>query len=91
MLNNANIMVKQDPNIASQMLTKLDNLLCYQIDDSAKNEVLLSDDILFLTDYLELEKSRRDRFEYTILNHGNIQDIKIPPIIYTICRECGKA
>lgn len=82
MLNNANIMVKHNPTIASEMLFKLDALLCYQIEDSAKDKVLLADDILFLTDYLELEKSRRDRFEYTISKEGEMENVKIPPLLF---------
>lgn len=82
MLNNANIMVKHNPIIASEMLIKLDDLLYYQIKDSVKDEVLLIDDILFLTDYLELEKSRRDRFEYNISKEGKMDNIKIPPLLF---------
>lgn len=82
MLNNANIMVKHNPTIASEMLIKLDDLLSYQIEDSAKDKVLLTDDIVFLTDYLELEKSRRDRFEYTISKEGEVENVKIPPLLF---------
>lgn len=82
MLNNANIMVKHNPLLASEMLIKLDYLLCYQIEDSVKDKVLLIDDISFLTDYLELEKSRRDRFEYTISKEGEMSNIEIPPLLF---------
>lgn len=81
-LNNVNIMVKHNPIIASEMLTKLDDLLSYQIEDSNKDAVFLTDDIRFLTDYLELEKSRRNRFEYGILKEGILDTIKVPPMLF---------
>lgn len=82
MLNNANIMVKEDPLVGSQMIKELDKLLCYQTDDSTKEEVLLSDDISFVTSYLDLEKTRRNRFEYTIYTEGDIENTKIPPLLF---------
>lgn len=68
MLNNANILVKDAPDEASQILEKLDNLLRYQLNDSTRREVFLTADIQFLTSFLELEKVRRD--------HLNIQSFK---------------
>lgn len=57
MLNNANIMVHEDAVIASHILAKLNDLLRYQINDSAGDSVRLDADISFLNDFLELEKS----------------------------------
>lgn len=82
MLNNANIMVHEDPEVASYILVKLDDLLRYQINDSAKESVGLNADILFLTDFLELEKTRRDSFEYTITREGELENIQIPPLLF---------
>lgn len=82
MLNNANIMVHEDPEVASRILIKLDDLLKYQINDSTKDKVNLNADILFLTDFLDLEKTRRDDFEYTISKEGNIDEIEIPPLMF---------
>ncbi len=82
MLNNANIMIKEEPIVGSQMISELDKLLCYQTDDSTKNEVQLSDDISFVTSYLDLEKTRRNRFEYTIYKEGCIENTKIPPLLF---------
>ncbi len=82
MLNNANIMVNEDPEVASRILVKLDDLLQYQINDSAKDRVKLINDILFLTDFLDLEKTRRDHFEYTIEREGNIEGVEVPPLLF---------
>ena len=82
MLNNANILVKDAPDEASQILEKLDNLLRYQLNESTRREVFLTADIQFLTSFLELEKVRRDHFEYTIFQEGNMENICIPPLLF---------
>lgn len=82
MLNNANIMVDEDPKVASHILIKLDDLLRYQFNDSTQDSVSLSADIDFLKDYLELEKTRRDHFRYTVSVQGDITGVQIPPLLF---------
>ena len=82
MLNNANILVKEDPDEASQILGKLNDLLRYQFDDSTRKEVLLSADIQFLTSFLELEKVRRDHFEYLVSKEGDMDNVCVPPLLF---------
>ena len=60
MLNNANVLIKRNPEEASKVLFKLEDLLRYQINDSSRERVALASDIRFLNDYLNLEKIRRD-------------------------------
>lgn len=82
MLNNANVLLKKSPEEASQLLFKLEDLLRYQINDSSKDRVPLSSDIHFLNDFLNLEKVRRDKFEYSIAKEGNIERISLPPLLF---------
>jgi len=82
MLNNANMLIKKNNKDASEVLFKLEDLLRYQINDSSKDKVLLSSDIRFLNDFLNLEKVRRDKFEFTISKEGNISHIEIPPLLF---------
>lgn len=82
MLNNANILAKNKPELASEILTKLDDLLCYQINDSTRDKVYLSADIAFLRDFLDLEKTRRDEFEYTISKEGDINNVQVAPLLF---------
>lgn len=42
---------------------------------------MLKDDIDFLSDYLELEKTRRGKFDYTVKIEGDY-DIQIPPLLF---------
>lgn len=80
MLNNANILAAEDAEKSWFTLTKLNELLKYQIAGSSKASVRLSGDIAFLKNYLELEKIRRDRFEYAIITDGN--DGGVPPLLF---------
>lgn len=81
-LNNANIMINQDKSFSKQMLLQLDKLTAYQFGMENKNQTDLMSEIQFLKDYLELEKTRRDNFSYTITTKGNVEDISIPPLLF---------
>ncbi|WP_119080534.1 sensor histidine kinase [Chitinophaga alhagiae] len=81
-LNNANVLTKKDPEKASQVLMKLSDLLRYQLYDSARDKVLLTADIHFLEDFLNLEKVRRDSFDFLISKEGNLSGVQIPPLLF---------
>lgn len=80
-LNNANVLTKKDPDKASQVLMKLSDLLRYQLYDSARDKVLLTSDIHFLEDFLNLEKVRRDSFDFLISKEGDLSGVQIPPLL----------
>jgi len=82
MLNNANIMSDDEPEVASKMLAKLDDMLRYQFNDSTQETVYLHNDIIFIKDFLDLEKIRRDNFEYTIKKDGIPENISVPPLLF---------
>lgn len=82
MLNNANVLTKKDPDKASQVLMKLSDLLRYQLYDSARDKVLLTSDIHFLEDFLNLEKVRRDNFDFLISKEGDLNGVQIPPLLF---------
>lgn len=82
MLNNANVLIKRDPKEASKILFKLEDLLRYQINDSSRELVSLESDIHFLTDYLNLEKIRRDKFDFTVTTKGEIKTVRIQPLLF---------
>ena len=82
MLNNANVLLKRAPEEASQVLFKLEELLNYQFNDSTKENVSLDADINFLNDFLNLEKIRRDRFNFSITKSGDTSGITIPPLLF---------
>lgn len=82
MLNNANVLIKRNPEEASKVLFKLEDLLRYQINDSSREVVSLASDIRFLNDYLNLEKIRRDNFQFTLTQEGDIESIWIQPLLF---------
>lgn len=82
MLNNANVLTKKDPDKASQVLVRLSDLLRYQLYDSARDKVLLTSDIHFLEDFLNLEKVRRDHFDFLISKEGPLTGVQIPPLLF---------
>lgn len=81
-LNNANVLLKEKKGGASSMLYKLKDILRYQTHGNAQDEIILKSDIQFLNDYLNLEKARRDRFEFSIHANGNIENVELPPFLF---------
>jgi sensor histidine kinase YesM len=81
-LNNANVLTQKDPEKASRVLMKLSDLLRYQLYDSARNKVFLTSDIRFLEDFLNLEKIRRDKFDFGITQEGPLSGVEIPPLLF---------
>lgn len=88
MLNNVNVLVKKDPEKASMTILKLSDFLRYQLYDNNQDSVLLTSEIQFLKDFVELEKIRRDdfHFEISIENKSNNEDIVsqlvLPPNLF---------
>lgn len=82
MLNNANIMIKKDPHTALHIIEKLEEMLNYLMNDSLKEKVYLHEEVLFLSDFLELEKTRRDYFDYTVSVDGDMNDKQISPLLF---------
>lgn len=82
MLNNANALIKESPSEAVLVLSKLKDLLKYQLKDSVSEKVRLKDDISFLNDYLNMEKIRRDNFDFIVSTEGNMEDVTLPPLLF---------
>ena len=81
-INNANIKVENDPESAYSIITKLEDLLRYQLTDTPYEKICLTNDIAFLSDYLELERTRRNRFVYSIKMDDSLSDIKVFPMLF---------
>jgi len=82
MLNNANVLIRKDPAKASETLVGLSELLRYQLYESSRPKVLLASDIKELRDFLNLEKLRRDHFEFSIEVIGEVNAIFLPPLLF---------
>ena len=100
MLDEAQLLAKKDADKASALIFKLSSLLRYQLYESAREKVFLSDEIRFVTDYLDLEKMCDERLEYKIQVENEVRYIQIPPLLFmpvieyvirtTVCGENGK-
>lgn len=82
MLDEAQLLAKKDADKASALIFKLSSLLRYQLYESAREKVFLSDEIRFVTDYLDLEKMRDERLEYKIQVENEVRYIQIPPLLF---------
>lgn len=82
MLNNANILIDDEPEKATDILQNLDEMLQYQLGGSLQEKVKLNDDIRFLRHFLELEKTRRDLFEYTVSIEGDTDNAEVAPLLF---------
>lgn len=80
-LNKSGMLVKTEPDKASAMLMKLSQLLRYQLYDCNREQVLLSAEISFLRNFLELEELHSPEFKFSITITGNINGIFIPPLV----------
>lgn len=82
MLNNANVLIRKNPAEAQEVLFKLEDLLRYQMNDNFRELVPLRSDIRFLNDYLNLEQIRRDHFDYSITEEGDVDAIQLPALLF---------
>jgi len=88
MLNNVNVLVKKNPDKASTIIMKLSDFLRYQLYDNNQHSVLLLSEIQFLNDFMELEKIRRDDFNFNLSiqnespNENMISQLVLPPNLF---------
>ena len=88
-LNNAVVLIKTDPDKASQVLLGLSDLLRYQLYDSTKEKISLKKDITFIENLLSLEKIRKDDFAYEVHVDGKTDGIMLPPFLFIPFVENG--
>jgi hypothetical protein len=81
-LNNLHVLIKTDPEKATQVVLGLSDLLRYQLYDSSREKIIFTKDIAFLENVLALEKIRKDDFSYTIQTEGKTEGIAIPPFLF---------
>lgn len=82
MLNNVYVLIRKGRAEAAEVLSKLEDLLRYQLNDSSQEQIQLSSDIRFMNDFLNLEKIRRDNFNFIISKEGDINSVWLPPLLF---------
>ncbi|MBK8368919.1 MAG: histidine kinase [Bacteroidetes bacterium] len=81
-LNNINTLTQTNPTKASEVIIKLSDLLRYQLYDSTQDKISLKSDIIFLENFLNIEKMRRDNFSFSVNVSGDTHTIQIPPFMF---------
>jgi hypothetical protein len=81
-LNNINTLIQTNPDKASEVIIKLSDLLRYQLYDSTRDQISLKSDILFLENFLNIEKLRRDNFKCDVNVIGDPHITQIPPFMF---------
>lgn len=86
MLNNVKALIRTDPAKASVVIVKLSEFLRYQLYENSEEKTLLASEIDFLSNFLNLEKIRRDNFSFDIqtdVDKRISSSTFIPPNLFT--------
>ncbi|KXH84721.1 sensor histidine kinase [Chryseobacterium kwangjuense] len=86
MLNNVKALTRTDPEKASAVIVKLSEFLRYQLYENGEEKTLLVSEIDFLSNFLNLEKIRRENFTFDIdvaAEHAIVRSTFIPPNLFT--------
>lgn len=90
MLNNVKALIRTNPEMASTVIIRLSEFLRYQLYENSGESIRLSSEIEFLSNFLNLEKIRKDNFHVEIQNHldkGMMNNTFIPPGLFTVFIE----
>lgn len=81
-INNIDVLIETNPKTASQYLNKLSEILRFNLYRVDEDTILLSDEIKYITDFVDLQKIRSFNPEFVHFEViGNTEDIKIAPMI----------
>ena len=86
MLNNVKALTRTDPEKASTVIVKFSEFLRYQLYENSEEKTLLTSEIDFLSNFLTLEKIRRENFSFDIesdTENKASKSIFIPPNLFT--------
>jgi len=82
-LNNIDILIEETPNIASEYLKKLSDILRYVLYETKEVETELANEITQIKSYIELQKIRTNNSRYVNFTiKGELKEQKIAPMIF---------
>lgn len=90
MLNNVKALIRTDPEMANTVIIRLSEFLRYQLYENSGEKTLLASEIEFLSNFLNLEKIRKDNFKIEIahpLDKNTLKNTFIPPGLFTVFIE----
>jgi sensor histidine kinase YesM len=81
-LNSIYSMALKDSSQSAEAILKLANLMRYLMAESKQNLVSLSEELIILNNYIEMEKNRfGERLHLMVNIHGDMEDKAIPPLL----------
>ncbi len=81
-LNNLHTLIETDKAKASAVVLGLSDVLRYHLYETNSEKVLLKKDIEIVRLLLELEKLRRDDFQFSLNMEGDLSGLMIPPFTF---------
>lgn len=90
MLNNVKVLIRKNPEMAITVIMKLSEFLRYQLYENNQEKTSLKAEITFLSNFLNLEKIRRDNLNFSLeseIQERKTKNILIPPNLFTIFVE----
>lgn len=86
MLNGIKSLVRTEPETANTVIMKLSEFLRYQLYENTEEKTMLKSELNFLSNFLDLEKLRRDNLSVKISSKTDIRalsNVDIPPNLFT--------
>lgn len=81
-INSVYVLIRIDPDKASETLIKLSNLLRSQLYEFTSDEIDIQQELEYLENYIELEKIRKgDRLQVVFEKGEGLQDFSIAPLL----------
>lgn len=82
-INNIDILILKDANIASDYLNKLSDILRFMLFKTKTDEIFLAQELEYIEKYIELQKIRTANANYVHMSiHGKPEDRKIAPMVF---------
>jgi two-component system, LytTR family, sensor kinase len=86
MLNNVKALIRNNPEKATTVIMKLSEFLRYQLYENTEEKTALAAELHFISNFLNLEKIRRDNLSLSIENNTDGRSagaVFIPPNLFT--------
>lgn len=81
-LNSIEITAFEDRALSQRLVRNMIRLLEYQLEERHRERTTVREEIGFLENYLTLEKSRRDRFSFQIIDECGDAEVSVPSQIF---------
>jgi two-component system, LytTR family, sensor kinase len=81
-INSVYVLIRINPELASETLIKLSNLLRSQLYDFSAEKIKIQQELEYLKNYIELEKIRKgERLQLTFEEGEGLEDFSIAPLV----------